>query len=81
MTRKDRTGRDRPAPVLASPQGDRPMKIDRFAAFAPRTRALASDLAILQGPCVGCTDCEGLCRDLIDALVLPDAVLKKGKTS
>lgn len=57
------------------------MKIDRFAAFAPRTRALASDLAILQGPCVGCTDCEGLCRDLIDALVLPDAVLKKGKTS
>ncbi|MDA0961340.1 MAG: hypothetical protein O2898_00235 [Proteobacteria bacterium] len=55
------------------------MKIDRLAAFAPRTRALASDLAQLQGPCVGCTGCDGLCRDLIDTLVLPDIVLKKGR--
>lgn len=55
------------------------MKIDRMAAFAPKTRAVSSELAMMQGPCVGCTECEGMCKELIEAIVLPDAVLKKGK--
>lgn len=55
------------------------MKIDRLVAFAPRTQSLASDLAMLQGPCVGCDGCMGMCRELIDALVLPDVILKKDR--
>ena len=55
------------------------MKIDRLVAFAPRTQSLASDFAMLQGPCVGCDGCMGMCRELIDALVLPDVILKKDR--
>lgn len=55
------------------------MKIERKAAFAPRTSALALDLASLQAPCVGCDGCTGLCDALIDALTLPDLLLGKGR--
>lgn len=75
----DKPRRGRPDPVPFTRQPEKTMSIDRLAGFAPRTRALASDLAVLQGPCVGCTDCEGLCRELIEALVLPDVVLGKGR--
>ncbi len=78
MTARHGTGRGLHPPVLAERQGNATMKIDRLAAFAPRTRALATDLALLKGPCVGCPGCDGLCRELIDMLVLPEAVLKKG---
>ena len=77
----DKTERDRTRSVLAAPEPENTMKIDRMAAFAPRTRALASELAMMQGPCVGCTECDGMCQELIEALVLPDAILKKGGKS
>ncbi|MFY9211140.1 MAG: hypothetical protein WAO69_08440 [Aestuariivita sp.] len=53
------------------------MDTKRLAAHAPRTRALAQDLADLQGPCLGCPGCEGLCLALIEAVTLPDAILGK----
>lgn len=53
------------------------MNISRLVASAPRTASLSIELSKLSGPCVGCTDCNGLCRELIDALVVPHAVLSK----
>ena len=44
------------------------MFISRQIADAPRTAALASEIAKLNNPCVGCSDCNGLCKELIEAL-------------
>ena len=51
------------------------MDIDRTEATTRRTEMLASELSTLNGPCVGCTECKGLCRALIDALTVPHLVL------
>ncbi|MCB1348426.1 MAG: hypothetical protein R3D80_04155 [Paracoccaceae bacterium] len=51
----------------------------REVAHAPRTRALAVQIANLRGGCVGCSDCAGCCTALLDALILPDLVLKEKK--
>ncbi len=53
------------------------MPISRSKADAPRVKALATKVSGLQGPCLGCTNCVGLCEALIDALVLPDLVLTR----
>lgn len=53
------------------------MDISRSKAETPRLTALSVDIDDLQGPCVGCTDCVGLCEALIDALVVPDVILGK----
>ena len=52
------------------------MQIERVAGFAPRTRAVAESLVQMNGPCIGCKDCEGLCHVLLDLMNLPDMVLK-----
>jgi len=53
------------------------MIIERKIANAPRTEALARDVAGLLGPCIGCTGCRGVCAAMIDAMVLPDLILAK----
>lgn len=53
------------------------MHISRLIAAAPRTTELTAELSKLNGPCVGCTDCSGLCKELIDALLLPELVLSR----
>lgn len=53
------------------------MHIDRTKADTPNVNALSVSLSGLGGPCVGCTECVGLCQALIDALVVPDIVLAK----
>ena len=53
------------------------MQIDRDIAHAPRSRALGHKVARLQGGCVGCRDCSGLCAALLEVLTLPDLVLKE----
>ncbi|WP_146347834.1 hypothetical protein [Falsiphaeobacter marinintestinus] len=57
------------------------MDISRSKAVTPRLSALSVDLDQLQGPCVGCADCVGLCEALLEALFVPDVVLsrKRGK--
>ena len=52
------------------------MRIDRNIGHAPRTEAIGPKLMEASGRCVGCTECQGLCQELIDALVLPDLILK-----
>ena len=57
------------------------MQIHRDIAHAPRARALGNRVAALQGGCVGCTSCDGLCRALLEALTLPETVLKPAAQS
>lgn len=57
------------------------MQIDRTKAETPNLKALAGQVSALQGPCVGCSDCVGLCAALIDTLVLPDVILTKRRES
>ena len=53
------------------------MQINRSKPETPKLEALAGQVSALQGPCVGCSDCVGLCTALIDTLVLPDMILTK----
>ena len=53
------------------------MKIRRHRAATPRTDHLAQQLSSLQGPCIGCENCTGLCMALIDALTVPDIILNR----
>ena len=64
----------------AAERGDR-MQVARKTAFAPRSEAVGAQLAALNEPCIGCTDCTGLCKDLIDAVVLPDLLLSRRKST
>lgn len=60
------------------------MNIARQAGAAPRTTDLAQQIDALSQPCVGCTECQGICAALIDTLTIPDLVLKPqpaGRTS
>ena len=57
------------------------MHISRNKAAAPKVQALATEVSGLQGPCVGCTNCVGLCDALIDALVLPELILSRKRGS
>ena len=52
------------------------MQIDRRPAHAPRTRDMAVQIAGLKSGCIGCSDCKGLCHELIEAMLVPDLVLK-----
>ena len=51
------------------------MEIKRISGYAPQTVQLGQDIARLHGQCVGCTECKGLCRELIELLTVPGAVL------
>lgn len=52
------------------------MQAQRQIGHAPQSRALARDVAALNGPCIGCDGCEGLCQALLEAMFLPDLILK-----
>lgn len=53
------------------------MNINRTQPAVTNTNALAAHLSDLNGPCVGCSGCNGLCAALIDALLVPDLVLSR----
>jgi formate hydrogenlyase subunit 6/NADH:ubiquinone oxidoreductase subunit I len=57
------------------------MIINRDKAPAHHTLSLAEEMAKLRGPCVGCKNCRGVCRELMDLLILPDIILSKGQTA
>ncbi|WP_202530589.1 hypothetical protein [Maritimibacter harenae] len=52
------------------------MQIDRQTGHAPRSQDLAHKMSGLKSGCVGCTDCKGLCHELIEAMLVPELVLK-----
>jgi len=54
------------------------MHTDRHIGHAPRSRAIGDKLISIQGGCIGCAGCTGLCQALIEALSVPDAVLRRG---
>ncbi|MGR3803372.1 hypothetical protein [Marinibacterium profundimaris] len=56
------------------------MKIDRSFPPSPRSQELLAKLNGIYGPCVGCTVCDGLCQALIDALMLPDVIVRHDRT-
>jgi hypothetical protein len=51
--------------------------ITRSRGETVRTEALAAEIAGMGTPCVGCRNCRGLCRELIEAIVVPDIVLNE----
>ena len=53
------------------------MMTERQIGHAPRTQALGKEIMSVQGPCIGCKECTGLCAALIEALSLPDMVLNR----
>ena len=53
------------------------MQTDRLIGHAPRTKALGQELVSVQGPCIGCKECSGLCTALVEALSVPDIVLNR----
>lgn len=55
------------------------MKINREIGHAPRTVTISKDLMMLNGPCIGCENCRGMCMELIEAMVVPDMILSAAK--
>ena len=55
------------------------MNITRRRGETRRSEALALQVAGLGAPCVGCTDCRGLCAELLEAMVLPDIILNDNR--
>lgn len=53
------------------------MQSDRLIGHAPQSRAIGDKLMTIQGGCIGCKGCTGLCQALIEALSVPDAVLSR----
>ncbi|PSL18696.1 hypothetical protein [Shimia abyssi] len=53
------------------------MSITRSNTPTQQTSAIQRELAGMNGPCIGCLDCRGLCVALIDAITVPDAILSK----
>ena len=53
--------------------------ITRSRGETRRSEALASEIAGMSTRCVGCTDCRGLCRELIEAIVVPDIILNEAR--
>ncbi len=53
------------------------MSIEHSKAPARLSTELARRLNELYGPCIECEECHGLCPALIEALMLPDAILNR----
>ena len=53
------------------------MNIIRSKPASGNSQALSHSLLELNGPCVGCEGCEGLCAELIDALIVPGLILSR----
>lgn len=52
------------------------MLIERFAGRAERVAEMGRRVSAA-GACIGCSDCRGLCAELIEALALPEAVARR----
>ncbi|MFK7751044.1 MAG: hypothetical protein AB8B51_00700 [Sedimentitalea sp.] len=57
------------------------MNIQRSNPSTGHVNALAQEMADLNGPCVGCEGCNGVCQALIDALMLPNVILSRKRDS
>lgn len=57
------------------------MNIIRSKPDHTHTTALAAALNELNNPCVGCANCNGMCADLVDVLMIPDVILSRKRHS
>jgi len=55
------------------------MMIARKAGYAPHTVALGREILDLP-QYVGCLECDGLCQELMEALTLPDIVVRSSSS-
>jgi len=55
------------------------VNITRSRGETRRTEALAAQIAGMACTCVGCSNCRGLCRELIEAIVIPDMILSDAR--
>jgi CO dehydrogenase/acetyl-CoA synthase alpha subunit len=53
------------------------MEVERQIANAPKTTAVGNSVSALEGKCVGCTNCRGLCQALIEVMTFPEVVLNR----
>lgn len=53
------------------------MEVTRNTGDSPRAQHLARTIAQSNTTCIGCPGCKGLCQVLIEALTVPDTVLKR----
>jgi len=53
------------------------MKINRGKPKTEMTEVLARRLNDFYGSCIQCDECHGICPALIDALLLPDIIVRK----
>ncbi|MEM8732398.1 MAG: hypothetical protein AAGF79_21010 [Pseudomonadota bacterium] len=53
------------------------MRIERSQPSARQSRLLSDRLNGIQGTCIHCDTCDGFCAALIEALTVPEAVLKQ----
>ena len=51
------------------------MLINRDKASTERSEEVAAEVSTLP-MCVGCTNCRGVCAALIEAMTVPDAILR-----
>ncbi|WP_306004547.1 hypothetical protein [Aquicoccus porphyridii] len=57
------------------------ISITRSKAETERSRALAAKVTQLGAPCVGCKNCRGLCKELIELMTFPELILKSTRES
>tara|TARA_R110002020_G_scaffold370688_2_gene582303 strand:- start:6543 stop:6827 length:285 start_codon:yes stop_codon:yes gene_type:complete len=57
------------------------MEIARQPTPRTRTNTLSRQLSTIHGPCIDCPGCNGTCLALLDALTVPDAVLRRSARS
>lgn len=53
------------------------MQVERKIAHAPRTVETGRKIVLLHETCVGCTGCRGICREFLELLTLPEAVVRR----
>lgn len=55
------------------------MIIDRSRPPTARLKELSCKLDEIYGPCLACEECTGICASLIDALMLPDMIVRSDR--
>lgn len=55
------------------------MTLNHKTGHAPRSRKVAKEIGDLQGACIGCPGCDGLCMALLDAMTVPEMILNRSK--
>ncbi len=56
------------------------MDITRSPSDTRRTLQVGQIVTELNGPCVGCSECRGICQALIDAVTLPEVLLRRNSS-